>query len=95
MLSVELARFSNEAREWIPQNCTVLQEHQVLESLNHYIEVPCVVQWLLWYSAPTSLNGELHNHGVRHEQYNTLVSMTTDGSSTCLVREETTQEFAS
>ena len=41
-----------------------LQEAEVLESLQHDIEFPCVVQWeMLWFSAPTSLKNVWSNDG--------------------------------
>ena len=60
-----------EDHEWIPQNSVVLPENQVLKSLNFDIEVPCVVQWeMFWYFSPTILINDLLNDGVFHEQYN-------------------------
>ena len=69
-----------------------------LESLDYYIEVLCVVQWeMLWYSAPTSLSGELLDHGVRHEQLQQSEWSVWPLVEPLLVLsgEETTQELAS
>ena len=68
--------FLHEDHERISQNSIKLQDCKVLESLHHNIEVPCVVQWkMLWYSTLTSLNIDLLNDGVTHEQYDKAVSV--------------------
>ena len=42
---------------WVSKETIPLQEAKVLEALHFYLEIPCIVRWvLLWFSAPTSLN---------------------------------------
>ena len=49
---------------WVWEQTMSLQEAEVLESQQYDLEFPCIVQWgMLWFSAPTSLNGELLNEG--------------------------------
>ena len=49
-----------ENHEWVAEFPLVMQENQILEALNCDMEVPCIVQWwMLWYSAPTSLNNDM------------------------------------
>ena len=48
---------------WLSEQTTVLQEAKVLEALQYYIEIPCVVQWGMLFSAQTSLNNDLLSDG--------------------------------
>ena len=62
--------------EWIPHISIVLQECDVAEASHYDTDVPCIVQWgLWWYSAPTSFDNDLLNDGVILEQYIKLVVM--------------------
>ena len=51
---------------------------------------PCIVQWwLLWFSAPTSLNNDLLNDGVILEIYNKVINMAVKTSFTIPFHKDT------
>ena len=84
--------------EWVTEPTVLLKENDILEALNYDIDVPCTLQWrLLWFSAPSNLNGEFVNNGTKvaksRETVNNSIeltfSITFDGVHTpraCLLR---------
>ena len=62
---------SAENHRWVSEFPLVQQENKILEVLDSNIDVPCIVQWwILWYSAPTSLNDDFLNDDVILETHN-------------------------
>ena len=52
--------------EWITETKVTMKETLILEILHHDIEVPCPLQWSVWwFSAPTNLNRKFVNNRTR------------------------------
>ena len=61
--------FSRE-QEWPTDTNVTLKEDDILEALNHEIDVPCLSQCgLLRFSAPTDLNLHFMNNGTKIEKF--------------------------
>ena len=53
-----------------------LEENEILEALNHDLDVPCPLQWgLLWFSSPSRLNRTFANAGTKIAKYRETVNM--------------------
>ena len=71
--------------EWITETNVVLKENDILEALNYDIDVPCPLQWgLLWFSAPSSLNGKVVNNGTKVAKFRDTVNSAIELTCNCL-----------
>ena len=61
---------------WVSQSTIDLNAEEVRGmELGHEIGIPCVVQCILWFSAPTRLYGTLGTQGMKVAKYHEAVNM--------------------
>ena len=71
-----------EDRVWVHELTLSCQEAKVLEPLDYDIEVPCLVQWGMLWSSPTSLNRSFFNSGTIVEKYNEVIDLAIEATFT-------------
>ena len=66
-----------EDHEWVSERTIAQHAEEVMGmEMNYDIGIPCVVQWcMLWFSAPTRLNGTLEKQDIKIKQYHEAVTM--------------------
>ena len=65
-----------EDHEWVSESTTTQHEEEVMGmALDCEFCIPCVVQWcMLWFSAPTTLNGTLEKQDSKKSKSTTKLS---------------------
>ena len=53
-----------EAHEWVSEPTISMQENEILVVMSCHLDVPCVIQWRLWFSPPSRLNARFADMAI-------------------------------